>query len=276
MVARALRLTRVCQNLELNIVSIFIVSKSMPELPFQARMAPCDALPCECASMLCARGAGPRVVGAAALARRPGFGATTLADARVRCDLFGAKMLLVCMRGLRSRAHEPRMIHGAPAQLCAAQLEDASRPDSFYEEKAPAHGGGGGGGGGSGEAKEGEAPKCARARACGRAATLYGRCVWRSLSARLVPTHLIGVCFALPRTTLSARCGARAPVAPAAIAACCGIGPCQYCIVFAATFCASHPRAYAARRYVQVSMDTRLDYRWIDLRTPANQACALA
>ena len=188
-------------------------------------------VPCECASMLCARGAGPRVVGVAALARRPGFGATTLADARVRCDLFGAKMLLVCMRGLRSRAHEPRMIHGAPAPLCAAQLEDASRPDSFYEEKAPAHGGGGGGGGGSGEAKEGEAPKCARARACGRAATLYGRCVWRSLSARLVPTHLIGVCFALPRTTLSARCGARAPVAPAAIAACCGIGPCQYCIV---------------------------------------------
>ena len=40
MVARALRLTRVSQNLELNIVSIFIVSKSMPELPFQARMEP--------------------------------------------------------------------------------------------------------------------------------------------------------------------------------------------------------------------------------------------
>ena len=189
---------------------------------------------------------------------------------------FCAKMLLVRMRGLRSRAHEPRMIHGAPASLCAAQLEDASRPDSFYEEKAPAHGGGGGGGGGSGEAKEGEAPKCARARACGRAAALYGRCVWRSLSARRVPTHLIGVCFALPRTTLSARCGARA---------CCTrcdssllrYWPVSvlYC-VFAATFCASHPRAYAARRYVQVSMDTRLDYRWIDLRTPANQACALA
>jgi hypothetical protein len=97
------------------------------------------------------------------------------------------------------------MSHGAPAPLCAAQLEDASRPDSFYEEKAPAHGGGGGGGGGSGEAKEGEAPKCARARACGRAAALYGRCVWRSLSARRfgvfcdaarAETHIIGVCLA--------------------------------------------------------------------------------